>query len=111
MPHKVYELDCTTGEMVERDSTPEEDAAAQANAERAALEQQAEDQERQELEAGKALWKLSKLNGATPQQAYDYIQGRLTAATTVAEVKAILVELLPALAAGLVAIGRRTLDR
>jgi hypothetical protein len=107
----IHDIDCSTGEIVIRDPTPEEEAQAATDQEQAAIERQAEEQERQETEAGRDLWKLSKLANVTPQQAYDYIQGRLEAATTVAEVKAILVELLPVLSAGLVVLGRRTLNR
>jgi hypothetical protein len=110
MSFKVHEVDCSTGQTIVRDSTPEEDAQAQLDQEAALIQQQAEEQERQENNAGRSLWRLSRLASVTPQQAHDYIQAQLEAATTVAEMKALLVELLPALAAGLVVLGRRTLN-
>jgi hypothetical protein len=63
------------------------------------------EQERQEFEAVPV-----ELANGTSQQAHDYIQDRLEAATTVAEMAAILVELLPVLKAGLVVLGRGTLN-
>ena len=47
-----------------------------------------------------------RLAGMTPEQVYQDFQDRLTTATTLAGMKAILVEALPLMAAGIIALWR-----
>jgi hypothetical protein len=58
----------------------------------------------------KPRWLASQLAGKTPEQAYVLIENALTGATTVAEMRQVLLDLLPAIAAELVVVAHRTVE-
>ena len=63
--------------------------------------------EQQRTGQARARWLASQLAGKTPEQAYVLIENALTGATTVAEMRQVLTQLLPILGAGLVYLARQ----
>jgi hypothetical protein len=62
--------------------------------------------EQQRTDQARARWLASQLAGKTPEQAYVLIDNALTGATTVAEMRQVLIQLLPIIGAGLVYLVR-----
>jgi hypothetical protein len=65
----------------------------------------------EEIETGRtsqarARWLASQLAGKTPEEAYTLIENALTNATTVAQMRQVLTQLLPVIGGGLVYLAR-----
>ncbi len=66
--------------------------------------------ETQRTSQARARWLASQLAGKTPEEAYELIGKALTDATSVAQMRQVLTQLLPVIGAGLVYLAR-TLDK
>jgi hypothetical protein len=72
------------------------------------------DRERQaredRLAGDRAAWLASQLAGKTPAEVRQIVEGRVQSATTVAEMRQVLLDLLPVIAAGLTVVAHRTVE-
>jgi hypothetical protein len=72
------------------------------------------DRERQaredRLASDRATWLASQLANKTPAEVHQIVEGRAQSATTVAEMRQVLLDLLPAIAAGLAVVAHRTVE-
>jgi hypothetical protein len=66
--------------------------------------------EQQRTSQARARWLASQLAGKTPEEAYVLIENALTNATTVAQMRQVLTQLLPVIGAGLVYLVRNLDD-
>ena len=66
--------------------------------------------ETQRTYQARARWLASQLAGKTPEEAYVLIENALTNATTVAQMRQVLIQLLPVIGAGLVAVTHQLED-
>ena len=62
--------------------------------------------EQQRTDQARARWLASQLAGKTPEGAYVLIENALTGATTVAQMRQVLIQLLPVIGAGVVYLAR-----
>jgi hypothetical protein len=62
--------------------------------------------EEQRTSQARARWLASQLAGKTPEEAYVMIANALTGASTVAQMRQVLIQLLPVIGAGLVYLAR-----
>jgi hypothetical protein len=62
--------------------------------------------ERQRTDQARARWLASQLVGKTPEEAYVLIENALTGASTVAQMRQVLIQLLPVIGAGVVYLVR-----
>jgi len=62
--------------------------------------------EEQRTSQARARWLASQLAGKTPEEAFVLIENALIGATTVAQMRQVLIQLLPVIGAGLVYLAR-----
>ena len=65
------------------------------------------EEEDQQTSQARARWLASQLAGKTPEETYVLIENALTNATTVAQMRQVLTQLLPVIGAGLVYLARQ----
>ncbi len=63
-------------------------------------------EEEQRTSQARARWLASQLAGKTSEQAYVLVENALTGASTVAEMRQVLIQLLPIIGAGVVYLAR-----
>jgi hypothetical protein len=93
--------------QVDNETTPEDLAALEASFQNYDPDKPTFlETEQQRTDQARARWLASQLAGKTPEQAYVLIENALTGATTVAEMRQVLTQLLPIIGAGLVYLVR-----